>query len=60
MSRLAIEAEERAGTLAGLRVRGLDLKRELCAVRRRRPAAIGAARKFWRWLDKRPASAAVS
>jgi DNA-binding transcriptional LysR family regulator len=60
MSRLAIEAEERAGTLAGVRVRGLDLKRELCAVRRRRPAAIGAARKFWRWLDKRPPSAAVS
>jgi DNA-binding transcriptional LysR family regulator len=50
MSRLAIEAEERAGTLVGLRVRGLELGRELRAVRRRRPAAAGAARAFWRWL----------
>jgi DNA-binding transcriptional LysR family regulator len=51
ISRLTIEVEERAGTLAGLPVRGLDLHRELRAVRRRRPAPSATARAFWRWLD---------
>jgi DNA-binding transcriptional LysR family regulator len=50
MSRLAIEAEERAGTLAAVRLHGVELRRELRAVRRRRPAAAGAARAFWQWL----------
>jgi DNA-binding transcriptional LysR family regulator len=55
MSHLAIAAEQRAGTLAGIPVRGLDLGRELRAVRRRRPASTGAARSFWRWLAQRAA-----
>jgi DNA-binding transcriptional LysR family regulator len=50
ISRLTIEAEERAGVLVGLPVRGLDLHRELRAIRRRRPASSTAARAFWRWL----------
>jgi DNA-binding transcriptional LysR family regulator len=53
MSRLAISAEQRAGTLAGIPIRELDLGRELRAVRRRRPAATAAARSFWRWLTQR-------
>lgn len=55
ISRLTIESEQRAGTLVGLPVRNLDLRRELRAVRRRRPAPTGAARTFWRWLSGRAA-----
>jgi DNA-binding transcriptional LysR family regulator len=51
ISRLTIEVEERAGTLTGLPVRGLDLHRELRAIRRRRPAPSATARAFWRWLS---------
>lgn len=51
ISRLTIEVEERAGTLVGLPVRGLDLHRELRAIRRRRPAPSASARAFWRWLS---------
>jgi DNA-binding transcriptional LysR family regulator len=50
ISRLTIEAEERAGVLVGLPVRGVDLHRELRAIHRRRPALSTAARAFWRWL----------
>jgi DNA-binding transcriptional LysR family regulator len=50
ISRLTIEAEERAGVLVGLPVRGVDLRRELRSIRRRRPAPSTAARAFWRWL----------
>jgi DNA-binding transcriptional LysR family regulator len=50
ISRLTIEAEERAGALVGLPVRGVDLHRELRAIHRRRPAMSTAARAFWRWL----------
>ncbi|MCP9491839.1 MAG: LysR family transcriptional regulator [Solirubrobacteraceae bacterium MAG38_C4-C5] len=52
ISRLTVEAEQRDGTLVALPVRGLDLTRELRAVRRRRPAPNGAARAFWRWLHE--------
>lgn len=52
ISRLTIEVEERAGTLAGLPVRGVDLTRELRAIRRRRPAPSATARAFWRWLQR--------
>ena len=55
ISRLAIEAEERAGTLCAVPVAGVDLTRPLRAVRRRRPAAVGVARRFWRWLEQAPA-----
>jgi DNA-binding transcriptional LysR family regulator len=50
ISELTIEAEQRAGTLVGLPVRDVDLRRELRAVRRRRPALSRAALMFWRWL----------
>lgn len=49
LSRLAIEAEVRAGTLCALPVAGVDLRRPLRAVRRRGGAAPAAAR-FWRQL----------
>jgi DNA-binding transcriptional LysR family regulator len=55
LSEVAIEADRRAGTLVGIPVRGVDLERELRAVRRRRPALTGAARTFWRWLEQRAA-----
>lgn len=51
ISRLTMEAEDRAGTLVALPVRGLDLTRELRAIRRCRPAPSAAARGFWRWLE---------
>jgi DNA-binding transcriptional LysR family regulator len=54
LSELAIEAERRAGTLVGIPVRGIELERELRAVRRR-AALTGAAREFWRWLEQRTA-----
>jgi DNA-binding transcriptional LysR family regulator len=50
ISRLAIEIEERAGVLVGLPLRGVELRRELRAIRRRRPAPSAAARTLWRWL----------
>lgn len=56
ISRLAIEEEQRAGTLIGLPVTGIDLTRDLQAVARRRPALAGAARGFWRWMSARAAS----
>jgi DNA-binding transcriptional LysR family regulator len=53
ISELTIETEQRAGTLVGIPVRGVNLERELRAVRRRRPALTSAARAFWRWLVDR-------
>ena len=50
ISELTIEAEQRTGTLVGLPIRGVDLRRELHAIRRRRPALSAAGRLFWRWL----------
>jgi DNA-binding transcriptional LysR family regulator len=53
ISELTIEAEQRAGTLTAVPIRGLDLRRDLHAIRRRRPALTGAALPFWRWLRDR-------
>jgi DNA-binding transcriptional LysR family regulator len=53
ISELTIEAEHRAGTLVGIPVRGLDLRRDLRAISRRRPRLTGAALAFWRWLIDR-------
>ena len=50
LSALAIEAEERAGTLRSLQVRDADLVRELRAVRDPRVPFSGVARRFWGWL----------
>jgi DNA-binding transcriptional LysR family regulator len=55
LSELAIDSDRRAGRLVAIPVRGVDLERELRAVRRRRPALTGAARTFWRWLEQRAA-----
>lgn len=53
ISRLAVEAEVEAGTLRALRVTGVDLTRPLRAVRRRRPAPRGDAKRFWEFLTRR-------
>jgi DNA-binding transcriptional LysR family regulator len=53
MSRLAIEDEQRAGTLVGIPVADVDLGWDLCAVSRARPPLTGSARVFWRWLQAR-------
>ena len=52
ISRLAIETEQRAGALAGVPIRGVDLTRELRAIRRLRPGPTGPARALWRWLTE--------
>jgi len=51
LSRLAVEAEVHAGSLAVVPVRDVDLHRELIAVYLRGAAPEGAARDFWRWLS---------
>jgi DNA-binding transcriptional LysR family regulator len=50
LSRVAVEGEVAAGTLRALGVRGVDLGRELRAVRDRRPARGSAAGRLWSWL----------
>jgi DNA-binding transcriptional LysR family regulator len=55
VSELVIDTERRIGSLVGVPIRGVDLRRELRAIRRRRPGLTGAARAFWRWLVSRPA-----
>jgi DNA-binding transcriptional LysR family regulator len=51
ISRMAVAAETDAGTLRALPVRGVDLGRELRAIRRRGEPLRGAARQLWRWLQ---------
>jgi DNA-binding transcriptional LysR family regulator len=52
ISRLAVEAEVRAGTLSVLVVTGVDLTRPLRAVRRRRAAIRADATRFWSFLAR--------
>lgn len=52
LSRRAVEQEVAAGVLAALPVRGLDLHRELVAVRRRSARHARAGDRLWRWLDE--------
>jgi hypothetical protein len=59
ISRLTIEAEERAGVLVGLPLRGVDLQRELRAIRRRRPAPSTAARALLKSSGTTPRSSAA-
>ena len=54
VSSLVIGEEQRAGTHVALPVRGVDLSRELRAIRRSRSAAREPARSFWRWLAATP------
>lgn len=56
ISELTIEAERRAGVLVGLPVRGVDLQRELHAIRRPRQRPPAVAREFWNWLATGPAA----
>ncbi|MBA2638042.1 MAG: hypothetical protein H0U79_07470 [Solirubrobacterales bacterium] len=51
LSRLAVEAETRHGELAAVPVADVDLRRDLRAIRRRRPALSGPARQLWLWLE---------
>jgi len=60
ISRLAVEAEERSGTLRALRVSGVDLSRSLRAVRLRRAAISPAAQRFWRYLAQHSARSAAA
>jgi DNA-binding transcriptional LysR family regulator len=52
LSRRTIEAEEAAGTLRAVPVSGVDLTRDLRAVRRRRPAPSAPVRRLWGWLER--------
>jgi DNA-binding transcriptional LysR family regulator len=49
ISEVTIAAEAQAGALCRLRIRGVDLRRELCTVRRPGRAPGNAAR-LWSWL----------
>jgi DNA-binding transcriptional LysR family regulator len=53
LSRMAVEGEVAAGTLHTLGVRGVDLDRDLCAVRAGRPPRGSAAGRLWTWLRDR-------
>jgi DNA-binding transcriptional LysR family regulator len=54
LSHLAVEGEVATGTLRALGIRGIDLGRELQAVRRDRPPRASAAGRLWAWLRDRP------
>ncbi len=53
LSELAVDSERRSATMHGLRVRGLDLQRELRALRDRQVALTGHTSTFWAWLERR-------
>jgi DNA-binding transcriptional LysR family regulator len=53
LSELAVETERRAGTLNTLTVRGLDLARDLRALRDPRRRLPAASQRFWDWLQQR-------
>jgi DNA-binding transcriptional LysR family regulator len=52
ISELSVEAEIRSGVLVALPLRGLDLSRELQAVRRPNGPYRAPALAFWRWLGE--------
>ena len=53
LSELAVETERRAGTLSTLSLRGIELTRELRAVRQPRRRLPRASQRFWEWLRQR-------
>lgn len=53
LSRVTVQAETQARTLAALPVASVELHRQLRAVRRAGAAADGAPRALWRWLRER-------
>lgn len=50
LSNLVVAAEQEAGTLRGITIEGVDLSRELRAVRLARGPRSAAGAEFWRWL----------
>lgn len=50
LSARTVDEEVRAGALAALGIRGVDLRRELVAVRRRATRHGRTASRLWRWL----------
>jgi len=57
ISNLAVREEHARGALVALPVADLDLRRQLLAIARRRPALSEPARSFWRWLERSVAGA---
>jgi DNA-binding transcriptional LysR family regulator len=57
ISELTIEVEQRNGTLIGLPVRGVDLSRDLRAIRLPTRYHTEPATAMWRWLTALPARA---
>lgn len=53
ISRVTVQAETQAGTLAALPITGVALQRQLSAVRRTGGAPGGAASALWHWLRER-------
>jgi DNA-binding transcriptional LysR family regulator len=53
LSALAVETERRAGTLHILTVRGVELARDLRAIRKQRRRLPAASQRFWDWLQRR-------
>jgi DNA-binding transcriptional LysR family regulator len=53
LSELAVETESAAGTLNTLTARGLELARNLRAVRNPRHRLTAASQRFWDWLQQR-------
>jgi DNA-binding transcriptional LysR family regulator len=60
LSERAVEPEVAAGALCVIPVSGVELRRTLRAVRRRRPALQGPARALWLWLERTIAPSARS
>lgn len=57
MSPLAVESEERSGSLKSIPLRDVKLARELHAVHDCKVRLSGVAQRFWSWLSDHPASA---
>jgi DNA-binding transcriptional LysR family regulator len=53
LSELAVETERHAGALDTLTVRGLELARDLRAIRDPRRRLPAASQRFWDWLQQR-------
>jgi len=56
LSERVVATEVAAGTHSVVPMPTLRMRRSLRAVRRRRPALVGPARTFWRWLERATAA----
>ena len=52
MSSLSVQRDVDAGTLCAVRVRGVDLRRDLMVVRRAGEPVPEPARRLWEWLPQ--------